>query len=166
MEPGDYVNLINSEQSAAWYTEEFILNSLVAFLKKNSYKIHEDKLKDATIKSEKILVVSKFFTKEIIGIKGFQSAPDRDSLLKVFDKNNDSPQVKSWFYDSLFHSLINFGKFYSNENAVGAMALPNVEKYRVIINRIQTYFNSNHLHFKLYMINESGEVDVLNINDK
>ena len=160
-----YFNTIKSEESTEWYSEEFIFSSLIAYLKKNGYKIHDDKPKAATGKQEKIITVSKFFTKEIIGIKGLQPVPDRSILLKVLDKNDPAHQAKNWFYDSLFNSFINFGKYYSDENAVGAMALPNVERYKAIVERVHEYFTSNHLYFKLYMVNENGDVDVLNLNE-
>ncbi|MCW3111414.1 MAG: hypothetical protein JWQ09_5920 [Segetibacter sp.] len=166
MESDKYANIIKSDESTEWYSEEFICNSLIIYLKKNGYKIHEEKAKSPTGKTEKIITVSKFFTKEIIGIKGLQQVPDRSSLLKVLDKNDSSSQAKNWFYESLFNSFINFGKYYSDENAVGAMALPNVERYKAIIEKVQDYFTSNDLYFKLYMVNENGDVDVLNLNDK
>lgn len=165
MQSDKYADSITSGERTEWYSEEFISNSLINYLKKNGYKIHEEKPKTASVKPERIITVSKFFTKEIIGIKGLPQAPDRTILLKVADKN-DSSHAKSWFYDSLFNSLINFGKYYSDENAVGAMALPNVEKYKAIIERVQEYFAANDLYFKLYMISENGEVEVLNLNEK
>ena len=166
MESDKYVNIIKSDESTEWYSEEFISNSLITFLKKNGYKIHEEKPKNVVGKQEKIITVSKFFTKEIIGIKGLQLTNDRSKLLKVLDKNESSSQSKNWFYESLFNSFINFGKYYSDENAVGAMALPNVERYKAIVETVQDYFTSNDLYFKLYMVNENGDVDVLNLNDK
>jgi hypothetical protein len=166
MEPGKHGNTINSDESIGWYYEEFIYKSLVIYLKKNGYKIHEEKPKSQVGKPEKIITVSKYFTKEIIGIKGLQSFSDRSSLLKVLDQTENSSQIKNWFYDSLFNSFINFGKYYSDENAVGAMALPNVERYKAIIEKVQDYFTSNNLYFKLYLVNENGEVEVLNLNDK
>lgn len=165
MERDKYANIIKAEESNDWYSEEFICSSLISYLKKNGYKIHEEKAKTLTGKPERIITVSKFFTKEIIGIKGLQPATDRNSLLKVLDRNDTSPQAKNWFYESLFNSFINFGKYYSDENAVGAMALPNVERYKAIIEKVQDYFTSNNLYFKLYMVNENGEVDVWNLNE-
>jgi hypothetical protein len=166
MELGKSADISETEERSEWYSEEFICNSLVIYLKKNGYKVHEEKPKNLTGKTEKIITVSKFFTKEIIGIKGLTPANDRSSLLKVIDKNESSFQAKNWFYESLFNSFINFGKYYSDENAVGAMALPNVEKYKAIVEKVQDYFASNNLHFKLYMVDENGEVDVWNLNDK
>lgn len=166
MESDKFAGTVKSEENTEWYSEEFICNSLIIYLKKNGYKIHEEKAKSLTGKTEKIITVSKFFTKEIIGIKGLQQVPDRTSLLKVLDKSDSSLQAKSWFNDSLFNALINFGKYYSDENAVGAMALPNVERYKAIIEKVQDYFTSNNLYFKLYIVNENGAVDVLNLNDK
>lgn len=165
MESDKYPNFTKIGESTEWYSEEFICNSLISYLKKNSYKIHEEKPKSLNGKPEKIITVSRFFTKEIIGIKGLPPANDRNSLLKVLDKN-ESSQAKSWFNESLFNSFINFGKYYSDENAIGAMALPNVEKYRAIIEKVHDYFTLNNLYFKLYMINENGEVEVMNLNDK
>jgi hypothetical protein len=66
----------------------------------------------------------------------------------------------------LFNSFINFGKYYSDENAVGAMALPNVDRYKATIEKVQDYFTSNNLYFKVYMVSENGDVDVINLNDK
>ncbi|MEJ7681526.1 MAG: hypothetical protein WKG06_27480 [Segetibacter sp.] len=70
---------------------------------------------------------------------------NRNALLKVTDKNSWSQQAKSWFYETLFNSLINFGKYYSDESAVVAMALPNVDRYKTIIEKVADYFNSNNL---------------------
>lgn len=165
MESEKYANIIKSDDRNEWYSEEFICNSLIVYLKKNGYKVHEEKPKNLTGKTEKIITVSKFFTKEIIGIKGLQPATERNNLFKSFDKDSSS-QAKNWFNDSLFNSFINFGKYYSDENAVGAMALPNVERYKAIIEKVQNYFMSNNLYFKLYMVNKNGEVDVWNLNDK
>ena len=166
MESDKYANIIKPEENTDWYSEEFICSSLISYLKKNGYKIHEEKPKNIGSKPEKIITVSKFFTKEIIGIKGLQPTTERNNLLKILDKNDSSSQVKNWFYDSLFNSFINFGKYYSDENAVGAMALPNVEKYKAIIEKVQDYFTSNNLFFKLYLVDEGGEVNVWNLNEK
>lgn len=166
METEKYANNIKTDESTEWYSEEFICSSLISYLKKNGYKIHEEKPKNAGVKPETIITVSKFFTKEIIGIKGLPQVQDRTALLKVLDKNDSSSQSKNWFYDSLFNSFINFGKYYSDENAVGAMALPNVEKYQAIIDKVHDYFTANNLYFKVYMVSENGDVEVLNLNDK
>lgn len=166
MESGKYASVARGQEGTEWYSEEFIYDSLVTYLKKNGYKIHEEKAKPANTKTEKIITVSKFFTKESIGIKGLQQAADRSSLLKVLDKNESTLHAKNWFYDSLFNSFINFGKYYSDENAVGAMALPNVDRYKVIIEKVHDYFTSNNLSFKVYLVNENGDVDVINLNDK
>jgi hypothetical protein len=157
---------IKPDVDSKWYSEDFISNSLIVYLKKNGYKIHEEKASKLPGKTEKIITVSKFFTKEIIGIKGLSRAADRSSLLKIQDKNETSATAKSWFHESLFNSFINFGKYYSDENAVGAMALPDVERYQAIIEKVQEYFTSNDLHFKVYMVKENGEVEVVDLNDK
>lgn len=166
MESGKYANVIQDEDTKDWYSEEFIYQTLTVYLKKNGYKIHEEKPNLVTGKTERIIVVSKFFTKEIIGIKGLQQTADRISLLIVLDKNDTSPHTKNWFSDSLFNSFINFGKYYSDDNAVGAMALPSVERYRAIIDKVQEYFKSNNLNFKVYLVDQNAEVEIINFNNR
>lgn len=77
-----YETFLRAGEKADWYSEEFICSSLISYLKKLGYKIHEEKPKTIGSKPEKIITVSKFFTKEIIGIKGLQPANDRNILLK------------------------------------------------------------------------------------
>jgi hypothetical protein len=84
----------------------------------------------------------------------------------VTDKSSWSQQAKSWFYETLFNSLINFGKYYSDANAIVAIALPNVDRYKTIIEKVAEYFTSNNLSFKLYLVNEDGEVVVSNLNNE
>lgn len=166
MESNEHSKFIKPSGVDEWHTDDFICNCLIKYLKKNGYKVHEEKERITTGKTEKIITASKFFTKEIIGIKGSPRGTDRSSLLKVFDKNSSSPLAKNWFYDSLFNSLINFGKYYSDENAVLAMALPNVERYKAIIDKVREYFTVNNLYFKLYLVNENSEVEAFNLNEK
>ncbi len=157
---------IKKDENANWYTEAFISSSIQNYLKENGYKIHKESLSDAGNRNEKVITASKYFTKEIIGVKGLVTDHNRSALLKVTDRNSWSQQAKSWFYETLFNSLINFGKYYSDESAVVAMALPNVDRYKTIIEKVADYFNSNNLYFKLYLVDQNGEVEVSNLNSK
>lgn len=161
----DY-SAIKHDDNANWYTEAFISSSIENYLKENGYKIHKESLHNAGDRNERVITASKYFTKEIIGVKGLLTDQNRNSLLKVADKNSWSQQAKSWFSESLFNSLVNFGKYYSAESAVVAMALPNVERYKTIIEKVADYFTSNNLYFKLYLVNRSGEVEISNLNSK
>ncbi|WP_207497100.1 hypothetical protein [Aridibaculum aurantiacum] len=160
MEIDFYIDHLSTTDVNHWYSEEFIVSSLVRFLKENGYKIHKDKAVD---RSEKVVIASKYFTKEVIEIKGFPAkAVQTGSSQK---STNSTAQAKHWFSDALFSSFVNFGKYYSNENAEIAMALPNAERYRAIIEKVQDYFTINNLHFKIYLVNEDGQVEVSNLNE-
>jgi hypothetical protein len=145
-----------------WYSEEFIISSITTYLKENGYKIHKETGK-ATDRPEKVVIASKYFTKEIIEIKGF---PNKAAAYAGLQKSTStSAHARHWFSDALLSSFVNFGKYYSIENAEVAMALPNVERYKAIIEKVQDYFTINNLYFKLYLVNEDGEVEVSNLNE-
>ncbi len=155
-----------SDDNTSWYTEEFISVSIENYLKENGYKVHKENTAVAADRNETVITASKYFTREIIGVKGIQIPGNRSSLLKVMDKSSSSLHARSWFSESLFNSFVNFVKYYSDESAVVAMALPNVEKYKSIIKNVADYFTLNDLFFKVYLVNEDGEVEVSNLNMK
>lgn len=153
-------NLLIYEPSQEWYSEEFISNSVVTYLKENGYKIHKDLYNKMPDKVDTIIIASRFFSKEIIEVKGFpahKQAPKNISMTQ---------HARNWFSEALFNSFVNFGKYYSNDSAIVAMALPNVYKYKTIIDKVQNYFSLNDLHFKLYLVNENGDVEISNLNKK
>lgn len=157
-----FPELFSSVDVNHWYSEDFIVSRLTAYLKDNGYKIHRntDKIGD---KPERVVIASKYFTKEIIEIKGF---PNQNSSSLTRKKSvNTQAHARNWFSDALFSSFVNFGKYYSIENAEVAMALPNADKYKAIIEKVQDYFTINNLHFKIYLVNEDGEVEVSNLNE-
>jgi len=150
-----------------WYSEQFISDSLINYLKDNGYKIHKDVYTKMPEKAETIITASKFFTKEIIEVKGLPSEVQKWSPQKETPKNTSHVHhAKSWFSEALLNSFMNFGKYYSIDNAEVAMALPNVEKYKAIIEKVQDYFALNNLYFKIYLVNQDGSVDVSNLNIK
>ncbi|HEX8460167.1 MAG TPA: hypothetical protein VF623_02005, partial [Segetibacter sp.] len=54
-----------------WYSDEFISNSVISYLKENGYKVQKENLSKENEKPERIITASKFFKKEIIEVKGF-----------------------------------------------------------------------------------------------
>ncbi|TDH26477.1 hypothetical protein EXU57_10315 [Segetibacter sp. 3557_3] len=154
----------HAEENQHWYTEDFIATSIVQYLKENGFRIHKDSREVG--RNDKIITASRFFTKEVIGIRGLTDTSGRDSLLKVMEKNNPSHNAKAWLTESLFNSLVNFGKYYSDDSSDIAMALPNVDKYKAIIERVQEYFAVNQLSMKVYLVNKDGQVEISNLNVK
>lgn len=145
-------------QLTDWYSEEFIHESVVKYLKENGYKIQRDNSKEQD-KPERSIVALKFFKKEIIEVKGFPRLYNHSHEI-VANKNSNA---KSWFVEAFFNSLLNFSMV---DNAELAMAVPNVSRYQAIIAKLNDYFTINDLYFRLYLVNEDGSVEVSNLNDK
>ena len=163
MESIRFSNIITFEKTGDWYSEEFIRQSVEKFLRSNGYKIQKE---FSSQKGDKLIVASRFFRKELIEIKGFPESYYANDTNRVAQKNDSTVhQAKSWFFEALFNSFINFGKYYNQENVVVAMALPNVGRYKTIINRLQDYFTLNNLYFKIYLVDEDGCVEVSNLNE-
>lgn len=148
-----------------WFTEEFVYDSVVKYLMENGFKIHKDEHKEPE-KKERIIVASRYFTKEIIQVKGLHHESNRTRILKEAATNAySSGSLLTSFADTLFNSLINFGKYYSDENSDIAMALPDNERYMSILERLKDYFKVNDLSLKIYLVNESGNVEASNLNN-
>jgi hypothetical protein len=140
--------------------------SIKAYLHANGYKIHEDDAQPAKNK-ENIIVASKYFSKEIIQVKGLPPESKRSKALKeAAGAAYTSVSMISSFADTLFNSLTNFGEHYSNENADIAMALPKADRYVSIIERLHEYFTANGLSMKIYLVEDNGKVEVSNLNEK
>lgn len=148
-----------SVKNNAWYSEEFICNSVVNFLKENGYKVQKESRQKESEKSEKIITATKFFKKEIIEVKGFPYY-NSNQLHAIAPK---ASYDKSWFTEALFNSFVNFSNF---SDAELAMALPNVGRYQAIIKNLNDYFTENDLYFRIYLVNEDGSVDVSNLNQR
>lgn len=155
-------NLLNHPaiKSVDWYSEEFIYNSAINFLKENGYKIHKDNSKKEPERAGRIITASKFFKKEVIEVKGFPHYYNPATPEAVSAK---STNAKSWFTEALFNSFVNFSLA---DNAEVAMAVPNVSRYQAIIKKLNDYFFTNDLYFRIYLVNEDGSVEVSNLNDK
>jgi len=142
-----------------WFSDDFIYNSVVDYLKENGYKIQKENANKDLERSEKIIIASKFFKKEIIEVKGFPQYISNHTSTSL----PKSTHAKNWFTEALFNSFINFGRI---ENAEVAIALPNVSRYQAIITKLNEYFTANDLYFKIYLVNEDSSVEVSNLNYK
>jgi hypothetical protein len=165
MEPYSIAPLISTENDSECFSEEFISASIEKYLRDNGYKIQKQVSINISGKEELVIVGSKYFEKEIIEVKGYpKTFEEQESSLSK--KTTATHQVKRWFSDALFSSFVNFGKYYSNHNVLVAMALPNVSRSKAVIQIVKDYFTENNLYFKIYLVNENGDVEVLNLNEK
>ncbi len=152
----------NSENNV--FSEEFISASVIKFLKGNGYKVHKEKGVNHSGKADKVITASTFFKKEIIEIKG-QEIAYGISASGSKANNTTIAQPKFTFTEAILNSLINLGNFYRDENVIVSMAIPNISRYKAIIERVHDYFTLNDLYFKIYLVNENGEVEVFNLNE-
>lgn len=157
----DKVNIQNIPSSPAeWYSEDFIYDAVISYLKENGYKVQKEAPPKDGAKQERIINASKFFRKEIIEVKGF---PHYNHNNAHHTPLKTTHQAKNWFSEALVNSFSNFGNF---DNAEVAMALPNVSRYRAIIEKLHDYFTINDLFFRIYLVNQDGSVEVSNLNEK
>ena len=147
---------ISHSSQTDWYSEDFIYQSMVKYLKENGYKVQKD---NVAKESGKIITATKFFKKEIIEVKGYPHYHP-NHLQPVVQK---PAHAKTWFTEALFNSFVNFSTF---SDAEIAMAVPNVARYQAIIKNLNDYFTVNDLFFQIYLVNEDGFVEVSNLNHK
>lgn len=147
-------------KSVDWYSEEFIHNRVVNFLKEKGYKIHKDNPHKETERAGRKITASKFLKKEVIEVKGFRYYYISDTPETVPARN---AHATNWFTEALFNSFINFNV---RDNTEIAMALPNAGRYKAIVKKLNDYFFINDLYFKIYLVNEDGSVEVSNLNSK
>lgn len=143
---------------------EFIAGSITRYLRENGYRVEKEIVKNVSGKHEQLIIASKYFQKEVIEVKGYQNAGTNNANSP--DKPNGIYPVKQWFIEALFNSFANFGRYYSNDSVWVSMALPNIHRSKAIIDKVRDYFTLNDLYFKIYMVNENREVEVLNLNEK
>jgi hypothetical protein len=88
-------------------------------------------------------------------------------LLQVYPKDTlAATQVKNSITESFLNSITNFAQYYSDENALIALALPNSARYKAIVDNVEDYFTTNNLYFKIYLIDKDGEIEERNLNIK
>jgi hypothetical protein len=148
---GNALNSIsNLEKVSDWYSEDFIRQSMIKFLKLDGYTIHKLPL---AARDEKLIVATRFFKKELIEIKGFPRSHYTSDITRAAAKNDNlTQQAKRWFSEALFNSLVNFANYYSEGNVIVALALPNAGRYKIIIERVQEYFTLNNLYLKFILL--------------
>ena len=162
METGVKNSRVRAEKEADLLSDEFVKKSMITFLKANGYKITTGNSKKGNH-----LIATSLFKKEIIEIKGGPSNFFLDTDGFGLQKHlNPAQQAIHWFTEAFFNSFLNFGKYFQNENIIVAMALPNVSRYQAIVEKLQDYFTFNDLYFKIYLIDETGDVTVSNLNAK
>ena len=93
--------IVNNE----WFSEEFISNSLVEYLKDNGYKIHKDFYNKMPDKVDTIITASKFFSKEIIEVKGYPNEFYKSNQKELPKSGLQVHHERKWFSEALLNSF-------------------------------------------------------------
>lgn len=139
---------------------------LLRYLRQNGYKL----LKDEIVIPEKkdgLLAVARHGRKELIDVRSlpavFPLVEKKEGQLKKTDLLLHAMQSVA---EALFHSFVHVGKYFQEEKIASALAVPDTERYRQIIGKLEDYFTENNLDFKIYLLAENGTVRVQNLNQK
>jgi len=154
---------MHATTTTAWYTTQFITNSLKQYLKKNGFRLSErDELHSTN--SDHAFVSTKLLSKEIIEIRGTVS---KETVTKTEEqirkKDVGFIEITQFLLDKML-SPINF--FKSTNGHVGNLCLciPDTHRYRKVVDKLKDYFISNMLHLKIYLIDQNGSVEVVYLN--
>jgi hypothetical protein len=146
-----------------WYTTSYISASLKNFLEENGYNISEE-LEEKPANCDEIVVATKMFSKEIIEIKGTVVS---EEVLKESESNKRLrllTDAMHWLSDILLSPISFFVRHYADDKSP-SLCLPDLEQYREILEKVKEYFSTNNLHLKVYLVNESGGVHVVQLNE-
>ena len=149
-------------KSTAWYTTQFITQSLQKYLRKKRYLVTESEDK-CPVGVDHILIATRRISKELIEIRGTVSHA-ATSELKV-----NSADEERGFIDTL-HFLFNVTlsplNFFNqlNDFEDRSLCLPDLNHHREILEKLEDYFTTHSLHLKVYLVSQKGSVDVLQLN--
>jgi len=157
-------------EASAWYTTQFITNSLRHYLENLGFRLNEPD-QEQPVQIDKVVVATKLLSKERIEIRG-----TIDELAGPLDKSEESQtEGQGEKRSNLFMGAMNFlsdvlllpVNFFSPQNSDEknrCLCLPDIEQYREILEKVELYFISNQLHLKIYFVSQNGSVQALCLN--
>ena len=144
--------------------EDIIYRHILTYLDENGYKIISIGATASYVKGEPIIAFSKSGYKEVIEVKNFLTVLGEENK-ELIERVEVKQEAKHWLSEVVFSFLLNFRKYSRSEKTTLALALPNTERYRQIVENVKEYFTANNLNLKVYMVAESGTVEVCNLNE-
>ncbi len=137
------------------------------YLKQKGYKLLKDDAMIVPEKKEGVLAAIRFGKKELIDVKSLSEfypvTEIKDAHTGLTDHLLHSIQSVA---EGLFFSFIHFGRYFRGEKITPALALPDTQRYRQILEKLDDYFTENNLDFKVYLVAPGGEVQERNLNQK
>ncbi|MGE5519684.1 MAG: hypothetical protein ACM3VS_07135 [Candidatus Dadabacteria bacterium] len=146
-----------------WYTTNFISLSLKNHLEEHGYRILEEP-EEKPSNCDEVIVASRIFGKEYIEIRG--SLPSNEALKEETEGSRRLKIISdamNWLSDLLL-SPITFIANYYNDGKNRSLCLPDLEQYRELLQKLKEYFTTNNLNLKVYLVKNSGEVQIIHLN--
>jgi hypothetical protein len=150
------------ESEVPWYTEDFMTASMVAYLKEKGYAV-KIRGADEGERTEKLLMAYKWGSRAIIEMKGYVSST-ASGLRKAMFQKAFPENGANWFQKNLLTSLQSLARQYKDAHLPVSLCLPDVERYREILDKVEEYFTTNNLHLNVYLVKEDGTVQVFDLN--
>ena len=148
-----------------WYTTSFISNALKLYLEDHGYRIL-DESDDEPSACDEVIIATKIFGKEIIEVRGtIEGSGIVKEETESAKRGKLLTDAMNWLSDVIL-SPINFFASNYGDGKNRSLCLPDLEQYQQILENVKEYFVSNHLHLKVYLVNESGDVKIMYLNDQ
>ncbi len=147
-----------------WYHESQISKKLVKYFERNNYRIVKDNSENISTRGADIVVCSEN-EYIVIEVKGYPTTFHTKGVKKGMPKpTNPKLQAKHWFSEAIFSSIFNYSQFKNSQNLIIALAFPLNYRYKELINKVEDYFSDNQLNFRVYFLDENGNVTLDNLN--
>ena len=148
--------------TTSWYSTSFIADSLKVYLEDHGYRILDEPEEKAS-NCDEVIVASKIFGKEVIEIRGTieNSAASKEET-ETSKRTKLLTDAMHWLSDVLLSPITFFTNHYGDGK--NSLCLPDLEQYREVLDKLSEYFTTNNLDLKVYLVNSSGQVNVVHLN--
>ncbi|HEV8285076.1 MAG TPA: hypothetical protein VGQ09_12250 [Chitinophagaceae bacterium] len=143
-----------------WYTTQFITNSLKQYLKEKGFRLGEPDQFPSNF--DHVIISTKLLSKEIIEIRG--TVNETTETEEPVEKNDNGFIEVMHFLLDIMLSPINLFNSMNGYEGDRCLCLPDTGEYRKVLDKLKDYFTSNQLHLKVYLVDQSGTVDVFCLN--
>lgn len=141
--------------TASWYTTRFITGHLKAFLEQNNYVLSEaDRYR--TGGRYPVFTAARGLSKEIIEVRG---TLEKEWLPATGPGGNRVQTLSA----TLLHPFSLWTARYGEERN-RSVCVPDLITTREMLHRLSDYFACNQLYLKIYLVDQTGKVSVIQLN--
>ncbi len=148
--------------TTTWHTTQFITNSLKQYLIEKGFRLSEPE-EQHSLNFDNAIVSTKLLSKEVIEIRGTIPEAAETETEEIGKRVGGFTGVIRFLFDIMLTPVSFFTSINGDEKS-RCLCLPDLKRYRKILDKLKEYFASNEMHLKIYLINENGSVDVFYLN--